>query len=232
MNQLASSPMRDEACVLLLLSGGLDSTYLLHHYLTRTNLAIRAPHPIRYPEQPRWKAEGESVQRIVAYCQRECRPFHFSESSFSLDLTGDLGWDSDLQLLVASKVVSGIRAPWVTVALGWSAEDLDEPSVAERARRDVTPSLWRALRESMNDRSRVNPLLAMPLVERNIRKERMMRELPRALARMTWSCRFRVASAGPVMRPCGSCRPCRVNRLAGQRAGMVAEELPNLLGPT
>ena len=233
MNVTLPSGGRRDSCILLMLSGGLDSTYLLHHYLTHSDVAVHVHHvSIRYPEQPRWKFEAEAVQRIVPHCQREYRPFAFTTSSFSLDLAGDVGWDSDLQLLVASKVVPSIRAPWITVALGWSAEDLEHPSVVERARRDVTPTLWRALWASLNNRTPVNPVLAMPLLEGNIRKEQMMQALPRELARMTWSCRSSTASTDTPARPCGTCRPCGINRLAAQRAGLGADDLPNLLVPS
>jgi 7-cyano-7-deazaguanine synthase in queuosine biosynthesis len=217
--------------ILLMLSGGLDSTYLLHHYLTRTDLAVHAHHiAIRYPYQPRWRREGAAVQGIVEYCRTHCRAFEYSESAFALDLPGDLGWDSDLQLLVASKVVPSIQAEWITVALGWSTEDLQHPMVAERSRRQVTPNLWRALWASINRNEHIDPELATPLLAQQVSKADMLRALPRALARRCWSCRER-SHREELEQPCGSCHACLFNLQALRAAGMNAQEWPNLVPP-
>ena len=43
---------------LLMLSGGVDSTFMLYHYLTQTSDAVHAHHiSIRYPHLPRWTME-------------------------------------------------------------------------------------------------------------------------------------------------------------------------------
>lgn len=215
--------------ILLMLSGGLDSTYLLHHYLTRTDMAVHAHHiAIRYPQQPRWRSEAAAVQGIVDYCRTHGRAFDYSESSFSLGLTGDVGWDSDLQLLVASKVVPSIQAERVTVALGWSLEDLQHPKVVERGKRQVTPNLWRALWASINNNAHVNPELAMPLLEQQVTKAKMLQVLPRELVRLCWSCRGR-SFRDEVTQPCGSCHACVFNLQAVRAAGLKEVEFPNLV---
>jgi len=217
--------------VLLMLSGGLDSTYLLHHYLTRTDLVVHAHHiAIQYPQQPRWRAEAAAVKRIVDHCRTHYRAFEFSESAFSLGFTGDVGWDSDLQLLVASKVVPSIQAEYVTVALGWSMEDQRHPQVVERGRRQVTPNLWRALWASINNNARINPELAMPLLAQQLTKGKMLQTLPRELARLCWSCRGR-SHHDMLKHPCGRCHACVFNLQALAAAGLNTAEWPNLAAP-
>ena len=58
--------------ILLMFSGGLDSTYLLYYYLSRTSLPLHVHHiSMRYPHQQRWRAEDPASESIVAWCKLE-----------------------------------------------------------------------------------------------------------------------------------------------------------------
>jgi 7-cyano-7-deazaguanine synthase in queuosine biosynthesis len=217
--------------VLLMLSGGVDSTFMLYHYLTQTTDTVHAHHiSIRYPHLPRWKMEDPAVQRIVAHCREKYRHFDYSESSFSLNVNRDAGWDSDLQLLVASKIVPNIQADHVTVALGWCMDDMARPEVATRAARHVTPNLWRALWESIDNNKHVNPKLDMPLIKAKLRKVDMLRQMPPELLRLCWSCRGYLETIRDGV-PCGQCTSCKFNQQAFTEAGLNPSEFPNLINP-
>jgi 7-cyano-7-deazaguanine synthase in queuosine biosynthesis len=196
--------------VLLMLSGGVDSTWLLHHYLGETNQRVHAHHiSMRYPHQERWRAEDPACERIVAWCRENMREFEYSTSRFDLDFHR-IGWDSDLQLLVASKVALNLGPGPITLALGWCAEDLERPRVRERQERGVTPALWRALCESAG-RPNLTRDIAMPIVERRLSKADLVAQLPDDLLELTWSCRSPVFTDGTA-RPCGRCHACGVRR--------------------
>jgi 7-cyano-7-deazaguanine synthase in queuosine biosynthesis len=214
--------------VLLMLSGGLDSTYMLHHYLTETEFQVHAHHiAIRYPHLPRWQQEGPAVKKIVAYCRHNYRPFEYSESYFGMGFTHDVGWDSDLQLLVASKVVLNLPPDPTFVALGWCEADLARPEVAARSAQEITPNVWRSLWASIGSRPHIERELAMPLVDMKLSKTDIAKRLPMDLLKLCWSCRAHAAAASD--RPCGQCGSCRVNHAALAELGLTARQLPNLL---
>lgn len=192
--------------ILLMLSGGVDSTWLLHHYLRDTDHRVHAHHiSIRYAHQERWRAEDPACERIVAWCRDRFRDFEHSTSRFDLDFHR-IGWDSDLQLLVASKVALNLGPGPITLALGWCTDDLERPRVQARQERGTTPRIWEALCESAG-RPRLNRTIAMPIVERGLGKADLVAALPAELMELTWSCRKPVFVHG-TPRPCGECHAC------------------------
>jgi 7-cyano-7-deazaguanine synthase in queuosine biosynthesis len=198
--------------VLLMLSGGVDSAYLLQDYLARTEDRMHAHHvSLRYPHQQRWRVEDRACRAIVAWCRRHLRDFEYSTSRFDLRFRG-IGWDSDLFLLVASKVALNLGPGPVQVALGWCVDDLERPIVRDRVERGVTTRIWRALHESIAA-PHVAVDLAFPLVERGLTKAELVDGLPQELLELTWSCRQPDFSAQPP-RPCGSCHSCRLREKA------------------
>jgi 7-cyano-7-deazaguanine synthase in queuosine biosynthesis len=199
--------------ILLMFSGGIDSTYLLYDYLRSSHHRVHAHHiSIRYPHQVRWRAEDPACDRIVVWCKEHLRDFEYSTSRFDLDFHR-IGWDSDLQLLVASKVALNLGPEHITLALGWCTDDLERPRVRERQERGITPALWEALCRSTG-RPNLDTRIAMPIVERGLCKADLIAELPSELLDLTWSCRMPVF-AGDTPRTCGECHACRL------RAGPV-----------
>ena len=119
----------DTETILLMFSGGIDSTYLLYHYLRDTSHPVHVHHiSFRYPHIQRWRAEDPAAEKIAAWFKENLRSFEYSTSGFDLDFPL-VGYDSDLQLLVASKVALHLGSERITVALGWSTEDLERPRV-------------------------------------------------------------------------------------------------------
>ena len=193
--------------ILVMLSGGVDSTFMLYHYLTQTEDAVHVHHiSLRYPSEPRWPEEDAASRKIVEYC-REIRPFGYSESRFDLGFRRFVGRDSDTQLLVAAKVAPNLEGE-VHVALGWQYRDIE---ATVQRRYDVSQKLWQALCDSMDAPfgERVSRKLLFPLYELKVAKREMIRLLPHELLRLTWSCRRPVRSENGISRVCGTCHACR-----------------------
>lgn len=195
--------------ILVMFSGGVDSTFMLYHYLKNTDLNVHVHHiSLRYPSEPRWKEEDIASRRIVEYC-RKIRPFDYSESCFELGFYKYVGRDSDTQLLMASKVAPNLEGE-VHVAIGW--HNKDHTSIIERERRiRVTQNVWHALHDAYDPlfSNSVSRELLFPILEMGISKKEMIKMLPRELLQMTWSCRRPIKGDKGISRPCGKCHPCK-----------------------
>jgi hypothetical protein len=199
--------------VLVMLSGGLDSTYMLHHYLTNTDYRVVSHHiSHRYESEPRWRAEDAATDKIVEYCKGKYREFRHTSTVFDFrQFRRHVGWDSDLQILVASKVAPNLFGN-VSVAIGWTADDIERSIVQDRIKRGCTENMWKVCRDSIDSttvRKRVNPKLWMPFVENKIYKKDIYKLCPAPLRKLAWSCRRPKYKADGTAMACGSCLPCR-----------------------
>lgn len=209
----------EEETILLMFSGGVDSTYLLYHYLRDTGHPVHAHHiSVRYPHQKRWQGEDPASEKIVAWCRENVRDFEYSTSGFDLNFPR-VGLDIDLQLLVASKVALNLGPKRVTVALGWCTDDLHHPRARARHERDVTATLWRALCQSVVGLGPsvvgldLNEKVAKPILERGLSKADIVADLPKELVALTWSCRA-PEFVDDIPRPCRNCHACRSRLMA------------------
>ena len=196
--------------ILVMFSGGLDSTFMLYHYLKNTDYKIHVHHiSLRYPSEPRWQEEDISSRRIVEYC-RKIRSFDYSESRVDIGFYKYVGRDSDTQMLMASKVAPNIKGQ-VAVALGWQYSDYQEDLLNGRAQNRVTERLWEVLCESMGEQfsRHVSREILLPLVEMKVSKKEMIQLCPKELVALTWSCRRPKRDEKGVSRPCGECHPCK-----------------------
>jgi 7-cyano-7-deazaguanine synthase in queuosine biosynthesis len=196
--------------VLVMLSGGLDSCYMLYYYLTQTDHAIHAHHiSLRYPSEPRWKEEDIASRKIVEYC-RSIRAFDYSESRFEIGFKRYVGRDSDTQLLVAAKVAPNLRGE-VHLAIGWEKSDFDLEVNRQRAKNKVTENLWNALCDSIDYPlgEHISRKILFPLIEMDLDKSQMIAALPDELVDMTWSCRRPKKDEHGITHYCGVCKPCR-----------------------
>ncbi len=209
--------------VLLMLSGGLDSVYLLHHYLTKTDHALHVHHiSQRYPQLRRWMMEDGACRRIVQYCRENYRDFGYSESRFDLLPLRLVGKDSDLHLMVASKLASNLEGDRVTLAVGHLYDD--DPLTPTPHRVDL---VWSALRDRMYGKERINPDIAKPLIEAQITKRMVCENLPDPLLRLSWSCRKPDFRYGRGV-PCGFCDTCKRIGKSFKEMGRV-HDFPNLV---
>lgn len=201
--------------VLVMFSGGVDSTFMLYHYLKNTDFKIHVHHiSLRYPSEPRWKEEDISSRKIVEFC-RNIRPFDYSESRVDVGFYKYVGRDSDTQLLMASKVAPNIKGK-VSIALGWLYSDYQDDILNGRATGRITEKLWEALCDSMDKNlgENVDREILFPLIDMKISKKEILKAIPQELLILTWSCRRPVKDNKNISRPCGKCHPCSDIKMA------------------
>ena len=195
--------------LLVMFSGGIDSACILYRYLSETSIPIHAHHVrIMSKAEPRWQLESKAVDSICRRLRR-IRPFDLSISSYEhVPYFMAVGWDCDVQLLAASRVVLNLPLPrpdsMIHIALGWTKDSTLREEVKDRIDRDVVPSIWRALCNGMRlpHRDHVSQDIMFPLLD--MTKKEIMECLPEDILHDTWSCR------GPVdgIRECGVCHAC------------------------
>lgn len=200
-----------------MLSGGLDSTFLLYDLLNNTDYKIHTHHiSLRYDTEPRWREEDNATAKILEYCHKNYREFTHSFSRF--DFTGfkkHIGWDSDVQMLAASKVAPNLityAEDYITLALGWTTDSFEKTEVIERLARNVTGGIWQALLNSIepeNIRQRIDPKIALPIIEKSMYKKDILKEIPKELLQFSWSCRKPDYSSGTPQQ-CGKCHACKL----------------------
>jgi len=209
LNKMISQTLSLSKTILLMFSGGLDSTYMLYYYLKNTNYNIHVHHiSLRYPSEPRWREEDIASRNIVKLCQK-IRPFEYSESRVDIGFYKYVGRDSDTQLLMASKVAPNLNGK-VSVALGWQYNDYQSDLLNGRARDKKSEKLWEALCNSMDapHGNSISRELLFPLVEMRLSKREMIKLLPKELLHLTWSCRTPVKNENNISIACGKCHPC------------------------
>jgi len=196
----------------LMFSGGVDSTYLAWKLLTEKSdpEGVHLHYvSIRNNCENIWKHEDVATKKIVEYFRKQKLKFEFSTSIFEFFGFPCPGFDSDLLLVVAQKVCMNVYGHKISVLLGWTPHDIQRPEIMDRSERHVSQNIWHSLVQSMANRDRVNDELSFPLIDWNITKDIMIKEMPKELLDLTWSCRFGVDS------PCGHCHSCNERKSIG-----------------
>ena len=197
---------------LVMLSGGIDSAYMLYQQLTETELPIHAHHIVhRTKTEPRADVENFACQRIVKLLQEYVRPFTYSTSAVNTQQFTYPGWDTDTQMLMGIRVAANMNSQMTTLMLGITADDTVRPDIQDRIKRNVLPNLWKALHQSIDKpaRKRINDQVKFPIIE--LTKVEIFERIPEDLLELTWSCR-RPIREGVTVRPCGRCHACRLNQ--------------------
>lgn len=206
-----------EEAILIMLSGGIDSTYALFKYLTETDLPLHAHHiSMQVWEESRDAPEDVAARKVTNFCGGY-RSFSHSHSDYGFELPYT-GWDTDVQLLMAARVAANLEAHRVTLVLGINADDVAREEIKERMSRNVIQNLWEAQIASIDPerRGRINPKIHLPFD--GVAKAQMVKELPTGLFKMTWSCRKPVVD-GDNHTPCGECHACVAKAQAIQKCG-------------
>ena len=199
--------------ILLMLSGGVDSCYMLYYYLTQTDYAIHVHHiSLRYPSEPRWEQEDIACRNIVEYCRR-IRGFDYTQSRFDIGFKRYVGRDSDTQLMVAAKVAPNLKGE-VHLAIGREKSDWELEVNQERAKKNISGRLWNVLCDGIDYPlgEHISRTILYPLMELDMDKGKMIAALPDELLKMTWSCRRPVKDTDDNIIPCGECKPCKTIR--------------------
>lgn len=185
---------------LVMLSGGIDSAYVLHKILTETDDEVLVHHVHLMTDMGRHVPEASACNAIVKYCRAKFRSFHYSESTIDHRRFVAHGWDLMAAGFEAGMVASSYHAinrsekaidRWI---VGLSSDDIVPPHRIERASET-------ARFNCMIDQK--PKLFIFPRID--VRDQ--LRAMPRELAEMTWSCRQPVnVSNSPVA--CNKCSAC------------------------
>ena len=188
-----------EQFVLVMLSGGLDSTALLASLLEHTDHRIHAHHLSLHNPHGRGDAEQEATNGAVEWCREHRRDFEFSQSTHRFMLPWGGGWDTTLFMFVAARVCAALRMTVTLIATGHirpayrhlvEAEAVFHACMTSKRRRPHWIRPFTHLRGSMGEA-----------------KAAIQASMPPELAELTWWCRTPVA-AGDGWEVCGQCHAC------------------------
>jgi len=198
--------------VVLLFSGGLDSTYTMYHYLTQTELNVHAHHiSLRYAIEPRWEQEDAACVSIIEWLRKNVGPVEYSTSRFDWfdPLLPRPGWDGDLCSLIGWNVALNIPG-FKYLCLGAIPEDFEFDRTSDRCNEENRHNVWRAMRKggTQEERDLTHPDKQFPLVSLNFTKQMIVQMIPRELAKLTWSCRTPNLSHDGKSH-CGICKGCK-----------------------
>jgi len=187
---------------LIMLSGGIDSAYILWDALNNSKDDVFAHHISIRNLENRWQQEREAVTKIIKYFdEKKIRPFMFSESVWSFPYVEYFCWDIHVVAFVASQVAHNLKGK-VTVYTGdyegFRAEGEDDDKGRE-LRSKIADDI---LASACQDRENIEKKLVKPLI--GIEKAEIVKKLPDDLLSLTWSCR--TPKDG---KPCEVCKTCK-----------------------
>lgn len=215
--------------LLVLWSGGVESTSLLLRLLSETNSVVFAHFIEMVNPEGRGGAETRAIQSLLPRLQ-SVRPFNFSSSLIRLHDGQARGWDYAVQYPMGLFVMDHLRCDAVLRA-GCLEDDWDHVSDGLGNVRFIRPDpnpgashLRRAKRlvASLDDGrkpERVAPYLPSYQLPKAKHIEFLGDIFP-----LTWSCRRPVAGE----EPCGKCHAC-LEREAASRGTSLIPEIAELL---
>jgi 7-cyano-7-deazaguanine synthase in queuosine biosynthesis len=188
--------------MLVMFSGGLDSTAMLVKLLADSAEELRVHHIRMVNREKRHLAEQRAVEAIVAYCRRHYRPFRYSESGLEFDDLEAIPIDYLSIAFVACQVA--IDTPGCNrIAVGALAADTDIVKRSARQQR-VFDAMYECYRARKLGEPRVD--WVFPVFQST--KAELARSLPPGLLDLTWSCRRPIEG----LRPCLTCKACKARQ--------------------
>lgn len=191
--------------ILVMFSGGLDSTAALYKLLKETSEPIHVHHIIIKNVEGRWGAEnnacGQLLQRFKQY-----RNFKVTFSTFGyVQFRNFFCWDNDVVRFTAAQICQD--NPQITkVALGKCKDD-DGESFDMRA--EQSKRIWDACFYSYGGNI---PEIIRPVGHMD--KKQIWNMLPESIRELTWSCRTPIATNNKFYR-CNACKACKQLRHHG-----------------
>ncbi len=193
--------------ILVMLSGGLDSTGALVKLLQETTDPIHVHHVVIRNIEKRGHAEKVACSKIIEYCRKNYRPFGYTENVFEfMAFKNFYCWDNDVIRFIAAQIVKNDPS-FNKVALGKCADDDD--SIAFQLRAVQAHAIWRS---SFFDTKWQIPAIIRPVGK--MTKKQIAEFLPKDLLDMTWSCRTPVYKEN-TWHKCQVCVTCKQLKEAG-----------------
>jgi 7-cyano-7-deazaguanine synthase in queuosine biosynthesis len=188
--------------ILVLLSGGIESTYCLQEAL-KTELPVHVHHINMINHQMRHIEEKKACYFIMEYFKQKGYSFSYSETTVDFSMCPEsVPFDDDITIFIAAKVAEGIPFDVLTVYEGSNKNDFKKESVINRFKmRGDDYEFFHNCHYNVGERvQHVN--LEYPC--KDLTKEDVWYLLnDEELRGMTWSCR-----APYLCEPCGKCEPC------------------------
>jgi 7-cyano-7-deazaguanine synthase in queuosine biosynthesis len=196
--------------ILVMLSGGVDSTAALVWALTTTDEPVHVHHMHLINHENRHEVEAEACRRIVAFCRQRYRDFECSELTLDFSTMPWIPWDMLCVCFAAGQIVHK-RPDIVRLVIGTCREEGHWRERWDQFYRMVEGAAWPARA----------PELVLPFLDRSKAEE--MEFLPAEVRSMVWSCRRPVRTAGGYG-PCGHCKACKLTEVRRGRHEPPAEE--------
>lgn len=185
--------INDDSNILLMFSGGLDSTGALWRLLQDKSNKIHLHHLSIVNKENRTKAEDIAVKNIIDYTAKIGHT-NYSQSYHEYpSYNNAFIWDSDLYNFIAGTIC--ISLPNIkSVAIGRTKSDT---GIEERAIRGT--NILKLLSPNVE---KIYPVGNMTKIE-------IYNMLPKELRDMTWSCRTPIYADENTIKECGKCKACR-----------------------
>jgi len=190
--------MMEKPEILLMFSGGLDSTAVFLQLLKRDR-KIHVHHMNLRNAEKRARAEAPAVRNILKYMRNEIGKsvrgdFIYSESTHEYPVYNDrFMWDSDIVSFMAGSIC--LSNPWIKyVALGFTKSD-SNPGIGIRVER--ANKILGAFSANV---TKIYPV-------RDLTKKQIFYAMPEDLRNLTWSCRMPKYIDGIAI-PCDKCPTC------------------------
>jgi tRNA(Ile)-lysidine synthase TilS/MesJ len=206
----------DDSNILLMFSGGLDSTGALWQLLQNKENKIHLHHLYLLNKEQRAEAEQRSVRNILSYVSQSYKvkysqsyheyPFYsyLTETADAIVINQNFMFDSDIYNFIAAsicKCLPNIKK----IAVGRTKSDMSE-DIEERAIRGTE-----LLKLFVPNVEKVYPV-------ENLTKAEIYNTIPKELRDMTWSCRTPIISDKDIFKECGKCKTCiELNKIKSQK---------------
>ena len=188
----------EEKVSLVMLSGGIDSTFNLVRLLSETKHRVLAHHINFINDEERYDAESKSVHRIIELCEKRYRPFLYSETA--IDHTGMpfFGFDVISVGFEAGIVAHSYKEAYGKMIDGWTIgtclEEGHDPNRFKFAKACCAANCFP---------EKAPPFFMLPLET----KVDQMKRLPAEILESCWTCR-RPIRDGDSFKECGECKTC------------------------
>lgn len=207
MNQVYNIVYHDYTIVML--SGGLDSTYAAYKLLKTTDSIIHLHHCEQIKgglNNSQWKVETIQIPKIVEWLRNEFpdRQIQFTTSKFEYQNPYWNGWDIShftiFSIDVARSIYMRDCGALIKIALG--IENTVNPDELLEWRMEEMQTIFDVMTKRMNN----TPQFIFPIIEDT--KLDILNKMPQELIDLTWSCRS-PQKVGDTYIKCGICPSCR-----------------------
>lgn len=184
--------------ILVMLSGGMDSTLALHYVLTKpefSGYSVHVHHMQLDNMENRLSAEDLAIKKIFKYFEdNKYRRFSYTSSKLSFPIINNVFMRDAYAVSFTSGFICNSDPRIKKVAIGVNATDMLDTGFSRMI--NISNSIFK----SFTDAEKI-----FPVVEYT--KKQVLELLPAELRKLCWSCRTPRYVHGVAVE-CGSCKTC------------------------